>query len=232
MNGGIYFIKKKFLNSIKPIYSSLENDHLVHLITNNEISGKIYNNYFIDIGLKKNLYLAKQTLRKKIHNKAFFLDRDGVINYDYGYVFKYKNFKFREGVLKGLKYLIKKNYYIFIVTNQAGIGKNIYSEKDFICLHKKLNENLSKSNIFIDDIQYSPYHIKAKIKKYKKKSLMRKPGNMMIEKIKLNWDIDLNKSFMIGDKITDFYAAKKSKLRFFYAENNFYKQIKNIINNY
>jgi len=81
-------------------------------------------------------------------------------------------------------------------------------------------------------VQYSPYHPNAKIKKYRKKSLMRKPGNKMIEKIKLNWDINLNKSFMVGDKITDFQAAKKSKIKFFYAENSFYKQIKNIINNY
>ena len=61
---------------------------------------------------------------------------------------------------------------------------------------------------------------------------MRKPGNKMIEKIKLNWDLVQNKSFMIGDNITDFKAAKKSKIKFFYAENNFYKQVKNIINNY
>ena len=232
MNGGIYFFRKDILKEIPKKNFSLENDLLQKLIIQKKIQGKFFNNFFLDIGSKYYLNLAANKLLKEFKKPAIFLDRDGVINYDYGYVFKYKNFKFREGVLKGLKYLIKKNYYIFIVTNQAGIGKNIYSEKDFICLHKKLNENLSKSNIFIDDIQYSPYHIKAKIKKYKKKSLMRKPGNMMIEKIKLNWDIDLNKSFMIGDKITDFYAAKKSKLRFFYAENNFYKQIKNIINNY
>ena len=61
---------------------------------------------------------------------------------------------------------------------------------------------------------------------------MRKPGIKMIENIKNNWDLNLKKSFMIGDKISDFKAAKKSKLRFFYAKNNFYKQIKSIINNY
>ena len=61
---------------------------------------------------------------------------------------------------------------------------------------------------------------------------MRKPGNKMIEKIKVNWDLNLKKSFMIGDKVTDFKAAKKSKLKFFYPEDNFYKQIRSIINNY
>ena len=165
-------------------------------------------------------------------HKAVFLDRDGVINYDYGYVHKFRNFKLRNGVMKGLQYLIKKNYYIFIITNQAGIGKKIYKEDDFIKLHKNINEKFKKNNIFIDDVQFSPFHIKAKIKKYKKNSSLRKPGNKMIENIKLNWDLNLRKSFMLGDKKSDYLAAKKSKLKFYYPKLNFYEQIKSIINNY
>ena len=160
------------------------------------------------------------------------MDRDGVINYNYGYVHKIQNFKFRPGVLKGLKYLTKKNYYIFIVTNQAGIGKKIFTEKQFIQLHKNINKKLIKNNIFFNDIQYSPFHPKAKIKKYKKNSSLRKPGNKMLENIKLNWDIDMKKSFMIGDKVSDKLAAKKSTIKFYYATQNFYAQIKSIINNY
>ena len=164
--------------------------------------------------------------------KQQFLDRDGVINYDYGYVHKIKNFDLRDGVIQGLRYLIKKNYYIFIITNQTGIGKKIYKKNDFIKLHKNMNEKFKKNNIFIDDVQFSPYHIKAKIKKYRKNSLLRKPGNKMIEIIKKDWDININKSFMIGDKNSDRLAAKKSNLKFYYPKKNFYKQIKSIINNY
>ena len=69
---------------------------------------------------------------------AAFLDRDGVINHDYGYVHKIKKFKFKNGVIKGLKYLVDKNYYIFIVTNQAGIAKGIFKEKNFLNLSKYL----------------------------------------------------------------------------------------------
>ena len=164
--------------------------------------------------------------------KAIFLDRDGVINFDYGYVHKFKKFKLRNGVIKGLQYLIKKKYYIFIVTNQAGIGKKIYSQEDFIKLHKTINEKFRNKNIFIDDVQFSPFHIKAKVMKYRKNSSLRKPGNMMIKNIFKNWDLDLKKSFMIGDKKSDLIAAKKSNLNFFKPEQNFYKQIKSIINNY
>ena len=232
MNGGIYYFKGEILKKIPRKNFSLENDLLENLILQKKLQGKVFDNFFLDIGSKRYLKIAGKKLKDEFKKPAAFLDRDGVINYDHRYVHKFKNLKFRNGVIQGLKYLIKKNYYIFIVTNQAGIGKKIYSEQDFIYLHKQLNEKLSKFNIFFDDVQYSPYHPNAKIKRYRKKSLMRKPGNIMIEKIKLNWDLVQNKSFMIGDNITDFKAAKKSKIKFFYAENNFYKQVKNIINNY
>ena len=74
--------------------------------------------------------------------------------------------------------------------------------------------------------------IDAKIKKYRKNSSLRKPGNKMIENIKINWDLNLNKSFMIGDKKSDLIAARGSKIKFYYSEKNFYKQIKSIISNY
>ena len=232
MNGGTYFFKKEIFKYIKNKNFSLENDLLPKLISLKKINGKIFNNFFIDIGSYHYLKIAKDKLKKQYKKPAIFLDRDGVINYNYGYVHKIQNFKFRPGVLKGLKYLIKKNYYIFIVTNQAGIGKKIFTEKQFIQLHKNINKKLIKNNIFFNDIQYSPFHPKAKIKKYKKNSSLRKPGNKMLENIKLNWDIDMKKSFMIGDKVSDKLAAKKSTIKFYYATQNFYAQIKSIINNY
>ena len=87
------------------------------------IQGKYFNNFFIDIGSKQYFKIAKNKLKNEFYKAAVFLDRDGVINYDYGYVHKIKNFDLRDGVIQGLRYLIKKNYYIFIITNQAGIGK-------------------------------------------------------------------------------------------------------------
>ena len=158
---------------------------------------------------------------------TIFLDRDGVINHDSGYVYKKKDFRFRKGVIKGLKYLIKKKYYIFIVTNQAGIAKGMFNENDFKKLHLYLKNNLSKKNIYFNDVQYCPYHPKGKIKIYKKKSSLRKPGNQMIKNILKKWLIDKRKSFMIGDKNSDKDCAKKSNLSFFYADSNFYTQIKN-----
>ena len=157
------------------------------------------------------------------------MDRDGVINYDKGYVYKKNDFKFRNGVLKGLKFLIKKRYYIFIITNQAGIAKGLFKETDFKKLHLYLKTHLSKKNVYFDDVQYCPYHPKGKIKKFKKKSLLRKPGNQMIKNIFKNWLVNKGKSFMIGDKISDKLCAKKSKIYFSYAKRDFHNQVKEII---
>ena len=230
INGGVYFFKKKLLNLIPNKNCSLENDILPKLIEKKIITGNIYKDFFLDIGTLKYLKNTQTSLKKIYYRPAVFLDRDGVINYDFGYVHKIKNFIFKKGVIDGLKLLIKKNYYIFIVTNQAGIAKNIFKEKDFINLHIHLKKKLSSKNIFFNDVQYSQYHPRGKVKKFRKISNLRKPGNRMITNITKNWLIDKKNSFMIGDKLSDEKCALKSKINFNYTSNDFLKQIKRLTN--
>jgi len=235
MNGGIYFFKKKVFKLIKNKNMSLENDILPNLIKNKKISGIKTKNFFLDIGTPENFKKAKKIISKKFIKRAAFLDRDGVINFDKGYVHKIKDFKFRPNVIKGLKFLRNNDYYIFVVTNQAGIGKGIYTEKQFFNLQNYIKQKLQKKDIFFDDINFCPYHPEAKIKKYRKISQLRKPGNLMIKQIRNKWSIKLNKSFMIGDQVTDKICAKNSKLYFEYSKKDFLSQVKQInkkFNNY
>ena len=229
MNGGVYFFKKKILKFIKNKNTSLEDQLLPGLIKKRKISGLVVKNFFLDIGTPKNFNRAKNLLLKNCTKAAAFLDRDGVINYDTGYVHKIKDFKFRPGVIAGLKFLRNKNYYVFIVTNQAGIGRGIYNENQFYELQNNLKEKLQKKDIFFDDINFCPYHPDAKIKKYRKITNLRKPGNLMIKQIENKWHIKRKKSFMIGDKISDKICAAKSKLYFEFAKENFHLQVKKII---
>jgi D-glycero-D-manno-heptose 1,7-bisphosphate phosphatase len=167
---------------------------------------------------------------QKVQNKAVFLDRDGVINRDIGYVHKIKDFYWVRGIKKVIKYLKKKNFLLIVITNQSGIARGMYFIKDVKILHNYINEQLLKINCSIDDFYYCPHHPEGIIKKYKKKCKCRKPENAMIKKAIKEWNIDIKKSFMIGDQKTDFLAAKKSKLKFLYIDKNkFFKQIKNLI---
>lgn len=163
-------------------------------------------------------------------NKAVFLDRDGVINHDTGYVFKIKDFKWMPGIKTGLKKLSDKNYKIIIVTNQAGIGRGYFKRKDVIKLHQWLKKECRKNQINIHDIFFCPHHPTHGIGKLKKKCQCRKPNNLMIRKAVKKWKINKKQSFMIGDKKSDKQCAQKSKIKFFYKKKiNFDTQLKQIL---
>jgi D-glycero-D-manno-heptose 1,7-bisphosphate phosphatase len=228
MNAGVYYFKKKFLNIIERKHFSLENDILPVLIKNDKLQSHFCKQYFIDIGTYINLKKAKKILPSLFKKPAVFFDRDGVINEEKNYVFKKKQFIFKKNVLEAIKFLNKKNIYVFIVTNQAGIAKGYYSEKQFLKLQKYVKFFLIDKKIYINDIRYCPYHKNAIIKKYKKDSKFRKPGNLMINDLFNNWSIIRNKSFMIGDKMSDQLCAKNSSIYFEFAENDLLKQIKKI----
>lgn len=229
INSGTYFIKHNVLKQYRLKNLSVENDVIDKKIQLNKVGGTISKNFLIDIGTNSNLKYANKFLAKKLKKPAIFLDRDGVINYDYGYVHKFKDFKLKKGVLDGLKYLSKKDIYIFIVTNQAGIAKKKFSEREYFFFQDKIKQFFLKQNIIIHEVVYCPYHKNALIKKFRKNSKFRKPGNLMIEYLFKKWFIKREKSLMIGDKKSDELAAKKSNIRFSYTEKNFKKLIIKIL---
>lgn len=158
--------------------------------------------------------------------KCFFLDRDGVINKNYGHITNIKHIKLLSGVPKGIRFLNKKKYLVIIITNQSAVGRGLISEHGLKIIHRKILKNLKIKNAKVNDIFYCPNHPKFGIGKYKKLTSDRKPGNGMIEKAIKKWKIDRAKSYMIGDQKTDEIAAKKSKIKFFYKKKiNFFSQI-------
>lgn len=229
MNAGIYLILKNNLRIFNKKIFSLEKEIIEKLINKKEIFGISKKNFFTDIGTKENLLKSLKNIPKYLTKPAVFLDRDGVINYDYHYVNTIKNFKLRPGVIDGIKRILKKNYYLFILTNQAGVGKKIFKEENFYKLHKHFKKFLLSKNLIIHDTQYCFFHPKAKILKYKKNSYFRKPGNGMVKKLLKNWFVNKKKSLFIGDSIVDQKCANKSDIKFYFVEKNFNKQIKKLI---
>jgi D,D-heptose 1,7-bisphosphate phosphatase len=162
-----------------------------------------------------------------LHKPAVFLDRDGVLNEDIGYLYKYKDFKWNKNIIKIL-YHLQKRYYIFIVTNQSGIGRKLYKISDFNLLHQELKIFLAKHKVYIDDVYYCPHHPIFGKGIFKKNCLCRKPNNLLVTNALNDWPINKNKSFMIGDKYTDKICADLSRIDFFYYSNNLYKKIKTL----
>ena len=137
-------------------------------------------------------------MHKKI--KAVFLDRDGVLNEERDYLYKVEDFKFIDGVIDALFYLQSKNYALFIVTNQSGIGRGYYSEQDFETLTKWMLEELMENKIEISRVCYCP-HIDDD------NCNCRKPKTGMIDTIMNSCNIDIENSWMIGDKDSDIQCA-------------------------
>ena len=139
--------------------------------------------------------------------KAVFLDRDGVINIEKDYLYKIEDFEFIDGVFSSLKYLQDLNYKLFIITNQSGIGRGYYSQKDFDTLTLWMLEQFKQNDIKISQVELCPHSPKDKCE-------CRKPKTKMIENILENYpDIDLEKSWLIGDKSSDILCAKNAKIK-------------------
>ena len=144
---------------------------------------------------------------------ALFLDRDGVINFNYGYVHKPENFDFLPEIFDLCSFANARNYLIIIVTNQSGIGRGYYTKKEFCELTFWMIDNFKEKNITIDGVFYSPFHPKYGKGKYLLKEDTRKPGPGMFEEAFKAFNIIKDNSIMIGDKITDIEAGQLAGIK-------------------
>ena len=145
-------------------------------------------------------YFADNT--KKI-NKALFLDRDGVLMHDVGYIGTTDRVKIKKEFIDVVKYANKKGYITIVTTNQAGVSYNYYTNEDVNKVHNYIYEEYKKCGALIDDFYYCPYHIKGHVKPYNILSVLRKPEAGMHLIASKKYNIDLTSSFMIGDRDSD-----------------------------
>lgn len=130
--------------------------------------------------------------------KALFLDRDGVINVDKEYVYRVEDFEFCEGIFKFCGFFHERGFLIFIITNQSGIARGYYTEKDFEVLNAFVLDAFAEKKIEISKVYHCP-HLEG--------CECRKPKPGMLLKAKSEFDIDMGKSFFIGDKLSDMQAG-------------------------
>jgi len=138
---------------------------------------------------------------------AAFLDRDGVLNVDHGYVFRTDDLEWIAGAQTAVRLLNDAGYLVIVVTNQSGIARGYYDEAAMHKFHAYMQEVLRAQNAHIDAFYYCPHHPGGTVKKFAISCKCRKPAPGLLEQAAREWPIDLNRSFFIGDKDGDMAAA-------------------------
>lgn len=139
--------------------------------------------------------------------KAVFLDRDGVINRDYGYVGSVDRFEFLPGVIDSLAKLKQMGYLTILVTNQSGIARGMFTIEDFNAVTDYMQKTLEQSNAKIDGVYFCPHHVDAQVEEFRCDCSCRKPKPSMFFWARNEFDIDMSASVMIGDHASDIEAA-------------------------
>ncbi|MBU5612449.1 D-glycero-beta-D-manno-heptose 1,7-bisphosphate 7-phosphatase [Geomonas azotofigens] len=139
--------------------------------------------------------------------RAVFLDRDGTINEEVQYLCRVEEFRLIPGVPYALQRLKDAGFLLVVVTNQSGIGRGLYDEAALQAIHDRMHEELGDFGITIDACYFCPHHPEHGVGDYRVECTCRKPQPGMLEQAAEDLDIDLSRSYMIGDKLGDIEAG-------------------------
>lgn len=212
INGGVYLFDRAIVELTQPV-CSLELDILPGLAVLGRLRAQQSDGYFIDIGIPTDLARAQRELPVALRRAAVLLDRDGTINVDHGWVGQRERFEFVPGAREAIAVATARGAHVFVVTNQSGIGRGLYSEADFALLHAWMAEQIRAAGGTIDDVRFCPFHPEAVLPKYRRTSDWRKPAPGMILDLIKSWELDASRCVMVGDQPTDMQAAAAAGIR-------------------
>jgi D-glycero-D-manno-heptose 1,7-bisphosphate phosphatase len=145
---------------------------------------------------------------------ALFLDRDGVLNEDRGYVHRWEDFCWIRGAREAVAAFNARDWWVFVVTNQSGVGRGYYPEADVHALHARMSEALVAAGARIDAFYHCPFHPEALEDRYRHPDPPdRKPNPGMLLRAMADWPVDAARSVMVGDKAIDLEAGRRAGVR-------------------
>lgn len=148
-----------------------------------------------------------------VTRNVLFLDRDGVINVDVGYLSDPAQLEFIPGAIEAMKEAQTRGYDIIVVTNQSGVARGYYTEEDVQALHAEMSRRLEAEGVHILAYYYCPHHPEGTVEAYKKACDCRKPNPGMLTQAIEEWNVDVDGSFLVGDKPSDVQAAESIGMR-------------------
>jgi D,D-heptose 1,7-bisphosphate phosphatase len=207
INGGIYLFNRSLIRHLRPA-CSLEADILPILARAGHLRGTLGRGYFRDIGVPDDFARAQTEIPGLLRRKALFLDRDGVLNVDHGYVGSRDRFEWVDGARDAIRHATEAGWHVFIVTNQAGVARGHFDEAAIHDLLDWIGDQAREAGGTIDDARYCPYHPDGTVEAYRQVHPWRKPlPGMLLDLIQM-WELDPGKAVMVGDQDSDMQAAE------------------------
>ncbi|WP_158793130.1 D-glycero-beta-D-manno-heptose 1,7-bisphosphate 7-phosphatase [Granulicella sp. L60] len=145
--------------------------------------------------------------------RALFLDRDGVVNEEVGYLHRAEEVRFVAGIFSLCRTAARLGYRLIVVTNQAGIARGYYTESDFHLLTEFMRQQLLAEGVLLDAVYFCPFHPEHGVGEYRREHEDRKPGTGMLRRGAREFGVELTASVMVGDRCSDVAAANSAGLR-------------------
>ena len=207
INAGIYLFNHRLFDALSPA-CSLEAEVMPRLAAAGSLRGTIGGGYFRDIGVPEDFARAQTEIPALLRRRALFLDRDGVLNVDHGYVGTRAQFEWMPGALDAIRHATQAGWHVFVVTNQSGVARGFYDEPAVRALLAWTADEARRAGGTIDDARYCPFHEAATVPAYRQASDWRKPAPGMLLDLIRAWELDPARCVMIGDQPTDMAAAE------------------------
>lgn len=226
VNAGVTLLRKEALSNIKKnIKQDLEENVIIPLISSGRVFGYKSTEYVRDMGTPERYRLVQEHLtngivakRNSIYKqKAIFLDRDGTINKHVGLVSKPEDLEILQEAFSAIEMINRSEYLAIVITNQSVVARNLCSIEQLEEIHRKMEVELGKRDIYIDDLYYCPHHPDKGFPEenvlYKVKCDCRKPEIGLIRNAVRRHNIDSSKSYFIGDTFVDVQTGKNASLK-------------------